>query len=150
MSRPVNRVTPRIGAQHMQTFQISAPVSTHTRKASCEEVECAQYARGWRIRLDLNTELGQKQAYYIKHHSGRSYTVVSQVEGLVELEFKGGQPCFQEHRVRTDRPEIYRVKGGDFRGNPLRTPVRTHKKPEFWVEEFAENQDRIRSAIEKG
>jgi hypothetical protein len=45
---------------------------------------------------------------------------------------------------------VYRVKGGDFRGNPLRTPTRTVNRPELWVEEFAENQDRIKQAIEKG
>jgi len=150
MNREPNRLDPALPARAMQTFQISAPVSTHTRKATCEEVECAQFLRGWRMKIDLGTELGQKQAYYIKHHSGRAYKVIGQHDGLVELEFSGNQPCFAEHRVRIDRPEIYRVKGGDFRGNPLRTPVRTHKKPEYWVEEFAENQDRLKTRIERG
>lgn len=148
--RPINRLPSRLPATQMQTFQILAPVSTHTREASCEEVECVQYARGWRMKLDLGTDLGRRQAHYIKYDSGRSFTVVGQEDGLVTLEFKGGQPCFREHRTRIDRPEIYRVKGGDHRGNPLKTATRVHKKPEFWVEEFAENQDRIRSAIEKG
>lgn len=150
MTRPISRVTPRLPAKSMQTFQVVAPKSTHTRKATCEEVECGAYARGWRMKLDLSTDLGQKQAYYIKHHSGRSYKVIGQRDGLVELEFKGGQPCFADHRVRNDLPEVYRVKGGDHRGNPLRTLTRVHKKPEFWVEEFAENQDRLKTAIEKG
>ncbi len=150
MNRPIKRLDSRMPVNAMQTFQVVAPISTHTRKATCEEVECEQYARGWRMKLDLQSDLGQKQAYYIKHHSGRSYKVIGQQDGLVELEFKGGQPCFQEHRVRIDRPEIYRVKGGDYRGNPLRTPVRTHKKPEYWVEEFAENQDRLKTQIERG
>lgn len=148
--RPLSRVTPKIPARAMQTFQVTAPISTHTRKATCEEAECAQYVRGWRMKLDLATDLGQKQAHYIKYSSGRSYRVVGQRDGLVELEFSANQPCFQEHRVRIDRPEIYRVKGGDHRGNPLKTVTRVHKKPEFWVEEFAENQARIKTAIEKG
>lgn len=150
MQRKPNRTAPRMPSRAMQTFQIAAPVSTHTRKATCEEVECAQYARGWRMKIDLNTELGQKQAWYIKYHAGRSFKKVSAHDGLVELEFAPSQPCFQEHRVRIDRPEIFRVKGGDYRGNPLRTPVRTHKKPEYWVEEFAENQDRLKTQIERG
>lgn len=148
--RPVNRITPRIPARAMQTFQVVAPEATHTVPATCEEVECAQYANGWKMKIDLGTELGQKQAYYIKHHSGRSYTVESQQDGIVTLIFRGNQPCFQEHRKRLERPEIYRVKGGDHRGNPLKTLTRVHKKPEFWVEEFAENQDRLKRAIEKG
>jgi len=134
----------------MQTFQIVAPEETHTREASCEEVECRAYANGWRMKIDLQTDLGQKQAYYIKHDSGRSYRVVGQADGLVELEFRANQPCFAVHRVRLERPEIYRVKGGDHRGNPLRTLTRVHKKPEFWVEEFAENQDRLKTQIERG
>jgi hypothetical protein len=148
--RPIKRIETRTPVEAMQTFQVTAPKATHTRRATCEEVECPQYLRGWRMKLDLGTELGQKQAYYIKHSSGRAFKVVSQRDGLVELEFKPNQDCFAEHRVRIDRPEIYRVKGGDYRGNPLRTPVRTHKKPEFWVEEFAQNQDRLRTLTERG
>jgi len=143
-------IPPALPPQAMQTFQILAPKETHTRKATCEEVECPHYLRGWRMKIDLNTELGQRQAQYIKYSSGRSYKKVSARDGLVELEFAPNQECFREHRARIDRPEIFRVKGGDHRGNPLRTPVRTHKKPEFWVEEFAENQDRLKTQIERG
>lgn len=150
MQPKLNRVPPRLPESAMQTFQVVAPKSTHTRPATCEEVECEQYERGWRMKIDLGTELGQRQAHYIKHQSGRSYRVVDQQGGLVTLEFKASQPCFREHRVPVGRPEIYRVKGGDHRGNPLRTPVRTHKKPEFWVEEFAENQERLKKQIERG
>ena len=148
--RPLNRVDMKTPVQMMQTFQVVSPISTHTKPATCEEVECDHYAKGWAMKLDLQTELGQKQAYYIKHHSGRKYAVANQVDGLVTLHFAPNQPCFREHRVPTGRPEIYRVKGGDYRGNPLRTPVRTHSKAEFWVEEFAENQDRLKTQMERG
>lgn len=148
--RPLNRVQMNTPVQMMQTFQVVSPISTHTKPATCEDVECAQYLRGWRMKLDLGTDLGQKQAYYIKHQSGRAYKVIGQRDGLVDLEFAANQECFQEHRVRIDRPEIYRVKGGDHRGNPLRTPTRTHKKAEFWLEEFQANQDRLNSRIERG
>lgn len=140
-----------VGAEHYQTFQVVSPTATHTKLVACgEDVDCAAYRGGWKMTIDLGTELGQRQAYYIKHHSGRSYKVIRQVDGIVELEFAANQPCFAEHRVRLDRPEVYRVKGGDARGNPLGILTRTHKKPEFWVEEFAENQDRVNKIIEKG
>lgn len=145
-----HRIELQTPARAMQTFQVVAPKSTHTRPATCEEVECAQYARGWKMKVDLATDLGQKQAHYIKYQSGRSYTKTGAVGTLVELTFAANQPCFQEHRVSIGRPEIYRVKGGDYRGNPLRTPTRVHKKPEFWVEEFQANQDRIKTRIERG
>lgn len=148
--RKLNRLPAALPATAMQTFQIVAPKETHTRGASCEDVECQAYKNGWRMRIDLQTPLGQAQGRYIKYDSGRSYKVIGQQDGIVELEFAPNQPCFAEHRVRTDRPEIYRVKGGDHRGNPLKTLTRVHKKPEFWVEEFAENQDRLKTQIERG
>lgn len=132
-----------------QTFQVRAPKGGLTA-VSCEDVECAAYANGWKMVLDLNTELGQRQAYYIKHLSGRSYRIESQVNGMVTLIFAPNQDCFAQHKVRNDLPEVFSVKGGDRRGNPLRIPTRVHKKPEFWLEEFAENQDRIATAREKG
>lgn len=148
--RTPNRITPNLPAKAYTTFQVVAPKSTHTRPASCEEVECEQYARGWKMVIDLNTDLGQKQAHYIKYDSGRSYRVADQRDGLVTLEFRSGQPCFQEHRVRNDLPEKFLVKGGDHRGNPLGTKTRVHTKAEHWVEEFAANQDRLKTAIERG
>lgn len=148
--RKINRIKPMMPAHAMTTFAISAPKETHTRKATCEEVECEQYARGWMMRIDLGTDLGQRQAYYIKHSSGRSYRVTDQRDGLITLEFRSGQPCFQEHRVPIGRPEKFLVKGGDYRGNPLKTKTRVHTKPEFWVEEFAENQDNLKTRIERG
>lgn len=148
--RPLQRITPNLPSKAYKTFQVKAPKSTHTRPASCEEVECEQYAKGWRMKIDLNTDLGQKQAYYIKKHAGRAYKVADQRDGMVTLEFPGGQPCFQEHRVRNELPEKFLVKGGDYRGNPLGTKTRVHTKPEHWVEEFAENQDRLKTAIERG
>lgn len=148
--RKPNRIKPLMPASAMQTFAISAPKATHTRRATCEEVECAQYKRGWLMKLDLGTDLGQRQAYYIKHSSGRAYKVTDQREELVTLEFAPNQPCFQEHRVPIGRPEKFLVKGGDYRGNPLKTVTRVHKKPEFWVEEFAEHQDQLKTRLERG
>lgn len=139
-----------LDARFYQTFQVTSPISTHTRAGSCEEAKCANYLNGWRMKLDLTTKLGSMQASYIKHESGRKFKILSQRDGLVELEFSANQPCFQQHRVPLDRPEIYRVKGGDKRGNPTGALTRVHKKPEFWVEEFAENQDRIARIQEKG
>jgi hypothetical protein len=54
-----------------------------------------------------------------------------------------------KHQVRLEKPEIFIVKGGDHRGNPKGTPTRVHTKAEFWVEEFAETQDKIQTQIEK-
>lgn len=147
----MGRVPPALGAEHMQTFQILAPASTHWRRASCEEVSCAQAERGWTMDIDLSTELGQKQAYYIKHHSGRKFTHEKLNDtGMVRLTFPSGQTCFREHKVRLDRQEKYLVRGGDFRGNPRGIPTRVHERPEDWIEDFQESSDRINRLIERG
>lgn len=150
--RPVNRITPRLGAEHYQTFQIKAPKDTHFRVVPCDGVpgRCDASERGWKMTIDLNTDLGKQQARYIKHQSGRRYEIAEQKDGMVTLVFPGGQPCFATHRVRNDRPEVYAVRGGDFRGNPTRAITRVHKKPEFWVEEFALNQEKISDIQKKG
>lgn len=140
--KPNRTWTPALPARDMQTFAVDAPESTHFRPATCEEVECQAYRNGWRTKVDLTTEMGQKQAHYIKHDSGRSYKVVEQRDGLVTLEFRGGQPCFGQHRIRLERPEIFSVRPGDHRVD-LRSKRRVHSKPEHWIEEFQENQERI-------
>jgi hypothetical protein len=152
MNRPVNRITPRLDAQHYQTFQIKAPISTHFVERPCDGtgVNCQAAEHGWKMTLDLKTELGQRQARYIKYDSGRRYEIAEQKDGMVTLVFPGGQPCFATHRVRIDRPEIYAVRGGDFRGNPTGAVTRVHKKPEFWVEEFALNQQKLSDIQKKG
>lgn len=139
----------RLGAEAYQTFEIVKPKDTHTVEASCEEVECQAYANGWKLMVDLGTDLGQKQAYYIKYHSGRSYTY-DQRDGLVTFVFRSGQKCFQEHRRDLERDPVFRVKGGKDGRNPLKLPTRVHKKAEYWVEEFALNQQTIADAVEKG
>lgn len=144
--RPINRITPNLPASAYRTFQIISPISTHWRPATCEEAECEQYARGWKSAIDETTELGQKQAWYIRKQSGRKYTESRDEQpGLTVFTFEAGQTCFAagQHKVPLGRPEHYLVKGGDWRGNPAGIPTRKHTKPEFWIEDFNENQDRL-------
>lgn len=145
-----NRITPALSADMMQTYEILAPKETHWRRASCSEVDCQQAERGWKMILDLTTDLGQRQARYIKHQSGRQYEIADQRDGLVTLIFRGGQECFQEHKIRTDRPEVYRVRPGDHRGNPRGQKARVHTKPEHWIEDFQENTARLTQLKERG
>lgn len=147
----MSNFTPRLGADAFKTYQIAAPKSTHWTVVTCEEYGCAAGANGWKSLIDESTDLGQKQAFYIRKHSGRKFTAQKLASGLTEFTFTSGQPCFAEHKERVeDRPEIYLVKGGDKRGNPRRIKPVTHTRPEFWVEDFQENQDALRSRIEKG
>lgn len=145
--RSVNRFTPAAGAQHFKTYQLAQPLATHWRAATCAEVDCPHHLHGWKTILPVNDD----RIPLIKQ-SGRRYVERRTEAGLVEFTFEAGQACFQagEHRAQVGRPELYVVRDGDWRGNPRGTPARTHTRPELWVEDFSEHQDRIATAIERG
>lgn len=149
MSRQPSRPTPRIPAQHVRTFQIAAPRSTHWRSASCAEVDCPNLEHGWRTTVDEGTDRGQQQAYYIRHQSGRRFTEHRDPAGLTVFDFEAGQRCFTQHETPIGRPELFLVRDGDWRGNPRGTAPEQHR-PEIWVERFAENLDSIANHINKG
>lgn len=148
MSRPLHRIAPALPVGAMKTFSVSAPLSTHTRRATCAEVDCGAWRNGWKTVIDLGTPLGGQQANYIRLHSGRSF-VATERAGLVEFVFAAGQVCFAEHRVPLDRPEVYVVRDGDWRGNPTGMR-RTHANAVDWVDEFANHQDKLADRLGRG
>lgn len=142
------RLQPAGPASAYKTYSIKAPLSTHFRPATCEEVGCPNYLNGWRIRVEgLPAEL-----LNTAKTSGRKYTVLSVAEGETWLVYEAGQPCFQAaaHKTRVERPELYIVRDGDWRGNPRGTDRRVHKNAEEWVEDLHEHTDRINKLIQEG
>lgn len=148
----VTRLDPQVGPEHYKTYQIISPASTHTRVATCAEVECDQRAKGWLTRINVATDLGRRQARFIRERSGRRFLVTREPvapDWVLELTFPPGQTCFAEHRVPLHREPLYRVRGGDYRGNPHNIPVVKRSAPE-WVEDFGEHQQKIKDARERG
>lgn len=138
------RIEPRLPSQAYKTYQITSPISTHFRTATCDEFECQAQARGWKTVIDERTEIGASQAYYIRKQSGRKFREDKDLSaGLTLFIFEPGQQCFAEHKVRLDREEFYLTRPGDWRnlGKPYR-----HTQAEFWLEDFQENLDRLREA----
>lgn len=145
--RKLNRLQPVGRVYDYRTFQITSPLSTHWRKATCVEVACPQYERGWRVRVEgLPPEM-----LHTAKTSGRKFTELHVAEGENWLVFEAGQSCFRasEHRKLLDRQEIFIARDGDWRGNPTGT-VRKHTKPEFWLEDMSENQDRLARLHQQG
>lgn len=145
----MTRIDPALPVHAFKTYQVVAPPSTHWRPATCADVGCEAMAGGWRSVIDESTELGQKQAHYIRRESGRKHVEHRDQAGLTVFEFEAGQRCFAPHQVRLDRPEIYLVRGGDFRGNPS-GQVRKHANAADWVEDFQDHQGRLAETIERG
>lgn len=140
---------PALPAQAMQTYEISSPISTHTRRATCEEVTCLAMANGWKSKIDESTTLGQRQAAYIRTSSRRKFEAHRE-GGVTVFVFAPGQRCFNEHRKTLDRPAHFLVKGGDFRGNPLGLRTRVHERPELWVEDMSETLGKVNDIKNRG
>lgn len=141
--RPVNRLEPALPAAAMKTYGIEAPSSTHFRAASCAEVNCSAYLNGWRTVVDTGSELGQRQADYIRRESGRLFTVEETEPDQLTFVFEAGQKCFRQHRKRLDREPLYVVRDGDHRGNPRGTSAQRHSGPDAWLDDFANHQQQL-------
>lgn len=146
----LQRVPPALPAGAYKTYQVVAPVQTHTRPGTCEEADCQAQALGWRTTVDETTPLGQKQAHYIRHDRTRRHSEEARPDGLTSFTFPPGQVCFAPHRIRLDRPEFFLVRGGDFRGDPSGARPYQHANPENWVDDFANHQIGIAEKIEEG
>jgi hypothetical protein len=157
--RPVTRVDPKLPVGAMQTYQILAPAPTHFRPATCAEADCGNYRHGWVTQIDELTDQGKLQAWWIRNRSGRSFREDRDAApGLTVFTFEAGQTCFyrlgepldpaRPHQVRIDRPEIFLVRGGDWRGHT--GDVRRHTSPADWVDDFGEHQLRLADKVERG
>lgn len=143
------RIEPSMPASAYKTYQILQPAQTHFRDATCQEVDCEAYAKGWVTTIDVATELGAKQANYIHLHSRRHFSYV-QTGTIVSFTFPAGQKCFRQHKVSLERDQIYVVRDGDWRGNPRGTAPRRHSNAADWLDDFANHQDKIAREIENG
>lgn len=144
----LNRIPPKMLPQSYKTYTLLRPRDTHTRRAVCGEVECRAMANGWRTVVDVATELGAKQANYIRLHSGRSFTF-TQTGTIVTFEFPPGQICFSEHRVQLERESLFRIRDGDWRGNPRETAV-ARVGQQAWLDNFGEQQEKLADQAKRG
>lgn len=144
------RVAPLMPVTAYKTYRIASPISTHFRPATCAEADCGAYLHGWVSTIDESTVLGQQQAHHIRKESGRAFTEQRLPTGLTEFTFEAGQRCFKgDHQVRLDRPELYLVRDGDWRGNPT-GEKRQHHNAKDWIEDFGEHQQRLADEHQKG
>lgn len=142
----VNRITPAIGPGHYKTYEIAVPRATHWRSATCAEVDCRPYQYGWVTRV-----LPGSQDEAAVRASGRSFTAEQAEGGFLQFVFPPGQPCFRAsvHQLPLERPPLYVVRDGDWRGNPT-GQVRQHVNGDDWVDDFATHQQNIADVRERG
>jgi hypothetical protein len=148
MNPQLFRTEPLLPASAMTTYRIVSP-HDKDRVAACHEVGCDAWRNGWDSILDLANPAHAKAAAYIRSGaSGRTYREIGtgSGEGIVVFRFASGQRCFEEHHTR---PEVFLRRGGDHRGNPRQELCR-HANAGEWVEDFAEHQQRLAEAVERG
>lgn len=141
-------IEPLMGPESYKSYVIARPLDSHWRPASCEEVACDHFLHGWRTRVEgLPPQLLSDAIT-----SGRKYSFMQIAPGETWLHFEAGQRCFGHfrHRLPVGRPPLYVVRDGDRRGNPRGTRDRLHQRADFWVEDFAEHQDRLADAQRRG
>ena len=90
--------------------------------------------------------LGQEQAAYIRHKSGRTFREQRTEAGLTVFRFEAFQRCFAEHRTKPDR---FLVRDGDWRGNPTGRG-RLHVNGRDWIEDLVEHEGALADLRKKG
>jgi hypothetical protein len=143
---------PRLPEEAMQTYAIAEPKATHWRAVPCGQVEggCGAHEHGWKTTCDLSTDVGLRQARYIRDHSGRTFTW-ERVDPLITFVFPAGQQCFAGHRVSLGRPALFVVQNGDRRG-PGRRPLqrRVFDRGDQWMDDLHETTDRLITVAQRG
>jgi len=126
-----------------EIFTLNSPADTHWKTISCQEADCQAYQKGWKTVLDLRTDLGRRQEFYIRTYSGRNFKVEKVADDMLKFVFPPGQTCFRaaQHRIQI-REENFLVFDG--RGKRKESLQVEHKKPGLWVEHFSESLDKIR------
>jgi hypothetical protein len=143
------RVEPALPVEATKTYSVQAPLASHWRDATCEEVDCPNWKHGWKTTVDESTDLGQRQAHYIRRQSGRRYVEWRDQPWLggTAFTFEPGQRCFATHQQPLERDPLFLVRQGDWRGYG---PTRVHVRPGDWVEDFSESLDKVRDRQERG
>lgn len=138
------RIEPAGPARLYQTFTVRG----HQRRATCTEYGCEYQARGWVVKADETTDLGQAQAHYIRRESRRRFREERRPDGLTAFTFEAGQQCFGEHWVQDARPPLYVVRDGDHRGNP--TGRRLAPSEGEWLDRFGSHQQDAAERVARG
>jgi hypothetical protein len=130
-----------------KNYALRAPAKTHTRQATCAEVECRAYVNGWTlVKEELTAEL-----LHIATHSGRRYREVDIESGKTLLVFEPGQICFgfKTHRVTMDRPAFFYAGQGRHDVFSIRN-ARQYDKPEQWMDDMHCDSDKATNRLERG
>lgn len=145
---PIFRCDPQLPVTAMKTFEVRTPSATHFERVSCEEVDCRDFRDGWVVGFDVEKFSAAQELGRICTRLGKKFTV-RRLDNKIIFTFASGQACLNPHRERIDRPPIYIVRGGDWRGNP-RGEHRTHRNAADFTEDWQESQAQVFDRAQRG
>lgn len=114
-ARHLGSQTFRMNRADLATDQNGKPTGTknpaYWETANCRDFECPHYLLGWTTSVDTSTDLGRRQAYFIRKDDSRECRKEIQggPEGLVLFHFPPGQKCFRgPHSLPVQRDPIFK------------------------------------------
>lgn len=119
---------------------------TRRVQATCAEVGCGAYAKGWVTTVlpaseDMATLLAACRGEIDGHR--RTYTMLALPDGFVRYTFEPGQPCFKASTHRMPMAVVNYHRVGDWRNAGHPGDVVTHPDTQSWVDEFGAHQQKI-------
>ena len=96
----------RMPNRNLKRFRYARPRPTHWRKATCREVACEQYLKGWVTVVPSGSDLED----YVRNQREASFTKEERTaDGMIRFLFPAGQGCFNAHRhiTATGKPPVY-------------------------------------------
>lgn len=148
MHRPLFRIDPKGPQSAYQTFRVKQPLKTHFRRATCKEIDCERYLKGFKINTDPRTPRGQRQAFLIRQE-GIRFVTAKQSDGTVDYIFPAGQSCFEMHFRSLFREPLTAITRGDWRTPRARREPRVMPVGE-WLNRFQEHQGAIATMMSRG
>ena len=132
---------------------IKWPKNTHWRAATCQEVYCEDFFKGWTITVptisvqadivrDMKNNVYGNPLVNLKGLRYR-YTETRSGDSLTTFKFDAFQPCLKQvipgegHRIKLERDPRYFIQ-------------RKEKEPVQWIDEYAEERYQIGRQIKGG
>lgn len=142
------------GAGHVEPNGPPTAFTTHEivrplRIASCQEAECDYWETGLTLLIDTHVPQGVDRLLYLRVRSGRRIAETEIEPGVWKIYVYPHQSCFGTHRLPL-RDESYVRRLGDWRGNPEPDSRYRFKRPDDWVDSFANTLDQARTRFERG
>jgi len=95
--------------KQVEHWALKAPIGSHFRPATCEEVNCDDYTHGWDTLIPPTLPGQQLVAMIREVYQPGQYTVTQDELGGTVYRFAAGTPCLRRvrHRIRSERDYLY-------------------------------------------